>query len=478
MKAGSLCSGIGGLDLAAEALGYEAAWQVEADPWRRDVLAARWPEVACHGDIKEVSARDLEPVDLVVAGPPCQPISNAGRRKAQADPRWLWEELARLLRDLRPGHVFLENPSALLGRGMGVVLGLLAACGYVGSWRCLRASDIGAPHKRDRVWILARLADAPRERDGWPWLGAVDGGQAVADADLPGLAERRPPWPPIPESAGDGQGAGGVALWPTPTRGEGTGYMSGTHADTWRPTLKSAANGLWPTPAAADGNRSSAVYPAGNPTLLGAALWPTPKGSASHYGQPRDNDRGDLQAAVLWPTPTASNPNEYENLDSWKARQERELAKGRNGNGMGTPLSVAVRLWATPKANDGGPDYAKVERYANGGPRGSASPSLPTQAKGALNPLWVEALMGYPEGWTDPTRADIPRRLWPHDWPAPPDLEHGSPQHPGEPSRTVVARTVPHRARRVGALGDSVVPQCAAVALQLLWASQAARRPA
>ncbi len=387
--AGCLFSGLGGLDLATETLGFDVAWQVEADPWRRQVLATRWPEVVRYGDVKEVSACDLEPVDLVVAGPPCQPISNAGHRKAQADPRWLWEELARLLRDLRPRHVFLENPSALLGRGMGAVLGLLAACGYVGSWRCLRALDIGAPHARDRVWILARLADASRERDGWPRLGAVDGGQAAASI----------------------------------------------------------------------------------------ALWPTPKGSASHYGQPRPNDRGDLQAAVLWPTPTASNPNEFEDLDSWQARRDRELAKGRNGNGVGTPLGIAARLWATPRANDGGPDYAKADRYASD-PRGSASPSLPTMAKGALNPPWVEALMGYPEGWTDPARSDVPHRLWPHQWPAPPDLEHGSPQHPWEPPRTVVARTIPVRAKRVSALGDSVVPQCAATALQMLWASQTARTPA
>jgi hypothetical protein len=203
-------------------------------------------------------------------------------------------------------------------------------------------------------------------------------------------------------------------------------------------------------------------------------LWPTPKGSASHYGRPRPEDRGDLQAAVLWPTPTASNPNEFEDLDSWQARRDRELTKRVNGIGVGTPLGVAVRLWATPRANDGGPDYAKVERYRKA-PRESASPSLPTQAKGALNPEWVEALMGYPAGWTDPDCADVSHALWPPAWPAPPDPEHGSPQHPWEPVRTVAARTVPHRAKRVSALGDSVVPQCAAAALQMLWAEMTIR---
>jgi site-specific DNA-cytosine methylase len=250
--AGSVFSGLDGLGLAAEALGFQVRWQVEADPWRRQVLAARWPEVARHGDIKEVTARDLEPVDLVVAGPPCQPISNAGRWKAQADPRWLWEELARLLRDLRPGHVFLENPAALLGRGMGIVLGLLAACGYVESWRCLRALDVGAPHQRDRVWILARLPDADL--------------QGLKGTALVGKAAGEPG----PDAAGGGPRSL-VALWPTPLSSDGQG-----------------------------GRRTKGRSRQGEVGLPSA-----------------------VADAVLWPTPTASNPNEFEDLYSWQARQAR-----------------------------------------------------------------------------------------------------------------------------------------------------------
>jgi hypothetical protein len=106
-----------------------------------------------------------------------------------------------------------------------------------------------------------------------------------------------------------------AVLWPTPKAS--TGDKAGRPRPNDRGDLQAAAL-RWPTPTAADAERTSAAYPGGNPTLLGAAR--------------------------QWPTPTASNPNERETLASWAARRQRERAKGRNGNGMGTPLGVAVRL--------------------------------------------------------------------------------------------------------------------------------------
>jgi hypothetical protein len=97
---------------------------------------------------------------------------------------------------------------------------------------------------------------------------------------------------------------------------------------------------------------------------------------------------------VLWPTPTAANPNDRERLASWEARKARELAKGRNGNGIGVPLAVAVRLWPTPAARD---DKGRSLASRTGGP---ALPDAVTseQTGTLLNPAWVETLMGFPQG--------------------------------------------------------------------------------
>ena len=153
----SLFSGIGGLDLGLERAGMTVAGQVEIDPWCRRVLAKHWPEVPRHDDVRTAAAwwGGRRAPDLVCGGFPCQPASQAGPKLAQADPRWLWPALADIIRRLRPRYVLLENVPGLLGRGMGDVLGDLAASGYDAEWCCVSASDLGAPHLRERVWIVA-----------------------------------------------------------------------------------------------------------------------------------------------------------------------------------------------------------------------------------------------------------------------------------------------------------------------------------
>lgn len=155
MKVGSLFTGIGGLDLGLERAGMEIRWQVEIDPFCRAVLEKHWPHVPKYGDIREVKGDELEPVDLICGGFPCQPISVAGRRLGEADPRWLWPEFARIVRVVRPKYVLVENVPGLLVRGMGGVLGDLAALGYDAEWDCIPAAAVGAPHLRDRVFIVA-----------------------------------------------------------------------------------------------------------------------------------------------------------------------------------------------------------------------------------------------------------------------------------------------------------------------------------
>lgn len=162
-RIGSLCSGYGGLDLAVElVLGGHLAWYAEADRHASTVLAHHWPGVPNLGDIRAVDWAQVEPIDVLTAGFPCQDISNAGKRAGiTGEHSSLWTHVARAVRDLRPPLVFVENVAALLRRGFDVVHADLAALGYDTSWLCLRASDIGAAHRRDRLFLLAAPAERP-----------------------------------------------------------------------------------------------------------------------------------------------------------------------------------------------------------------------------------------------------------------------------------------------------------------------------
>lgn len=155
MNVGSLFAGIGGLELGLERAGMRTAWQVELDEFCRAILAERFPGAKQHADVREVGAHNLAPVGLVAGGFPCQPVSNNGHGLGDADERWLWPEFARIVRELRPSYVIVENVSALVGRGLSDVLGGLAALRYDAEWACLRASDAGAPHRRERLFIVA-----------------------------------------------------------------------------------------------------------------------------------------------------------------------------------------------------------------------------------------------------------------------------------------------------------------------------------
>lgn len=172
MTFGSLFAGIGGFDLGLGRAGMECRWQVEIDPHCQQVLAKHWPGVKRYGDIRTVTG--IEPVDVVCGGFPCQDISNAGSRAGiDGERSGLWSEYVRLIRELRPRYVIVENVAALLGRGMGRVLGDLSACGCDAEWQIIRASDMGAPHQRERIWILAYS-----DSQGGPRL--VKGGSTIA----------------------------------------------------------------------------------------------------------------------------------------------------------------------------------------------------------------------------------------------------------------------------------------------------------
>ena len=170
-----LFSGIGGFSLGLERAylegveydGFETVAFCEIEDFPRRVLARHWPGVPCYRDVRELTAARLATdgiaVDVITGGFPCQDISNAGKGKGLAGERsGLWSEIARLADELRPEFIIVENVAALLNRGMGQVLGDLASLGYDAEWNCIPASAIGAPHIRDRVWIVAYPAE-----DGW-----------------------------------------------------------------------------------------------------------------------------------------------------------------------------------------------------------------------------------------------------------------------------------------------------------------------
>lgn len=155
LTVGSLFAGIGGFDLGFERAGFEIKWQVEIDPFCRAVLAKHWPHVRRYDDVRTVGS-ELEPVDVIVGGFPCQDISSAGAKAGISGAQsGLWREMFRIIRELQPRFVVVENVADLLARGLGRVLGDLASVGYDAEWDCIQAAAVGAPHGRDRLWLVA-----------------------------------------------------------------------------------------------------------------------------------------------------------------------------------------------------------------------------------------------------------------------------------------------------------------------------------
>ncbi len=180
----SLFSGCAGLDLGlglAVSNARTVGW-VERDVYACAVLAARMEEGRLDAApiFTDVSRFDGRPwrgvVDLIAGGFPCQDISNAGKRAGiEGERSGLWKEYARIIREVGPEYVFVENVSALLQRGLDVVLGDLAALGFDAEWGVFRASDVGASHQRARVFILAH---SRRQREHWIQPVGFGGGRA------------------------------------------------------------------------------------------------------------------------------------------------------------------------------------------------------------------------------------------------------------------------------------------------------------
>lgn len=201
-----LFSGIGGFSLGLERTGgFRTVAFCEIEEFPRRVLAKHWPDVPIYDDVRTLTherlSQDGVAVDVICGGFPCQDISFAGKGAGLAGERsGLWREFARLIDEIRPRYALVENVAALLYRGLGEVLGDLAEIGYDAEWHCIPASAVGAPHRRDRIWIVAYpVADAGGGRcsrpDGrqiqQPWRAeAVGTSQVLADANGAGLEGR------------------------------------------------------------------------------------------------------------------------------------------------------------------------------------------------------------------------------------------------------------------------------------------------
>lgn len=301
---GSLFTGYGGLDMGvAMAVDPDArvAWTSDVEPGPCKLAATRWPDTPNLGDITKINWADVEPVDVICGGSPCQDLSLAGKRAGMASGTrsGLWESMAAAIETIRPRLVVWENVLGALSarayspvesepwmlgtgttgpalRAAGRVAGDLATIGYSTAWRVVRASDAGAPHQRARFFLIGYP-------DGQPW-----------HMRRPATPRQAPGGRPLREPAGPGLGP----LMPTPTASD---HKAGRHQAGTGHSLTQAVQ-LLPTPQATYAPRSSPGYGLNlhevardllqNASKLeAAALLPTPKAGDGIMGLPRTSGR-------------------------------------------------------------------------------------------------------------------------------------------------------------------------------------------
>lgn len=513
MKALSLFSGIGGFDLALAQHGVQTIAGCDSDPFVAKLFEQRFG-VPVVPDVREIDA-SFGHVDVVAGGFPCQPSSQAGKRLGQDDERWLWPEFQRVIGALRPSWVFIENVPGLRTKGMLDVLRGLNDVGYDCEFDGIPAAAVGAPHIRDRVWIVAWPHDPYVSVFGSPtgllpiWhVGDHRARPAIPRAGrmTSGHVYELEPLAPIKTERVDGwtrwtgvRLAGGHDLMlPTPKAARYGSSQNGSNSSrpsAGTPSLDTmAARGslpLLPTPQAADSERGSEQmmrhYQEGggdNPTLLGAArlMLPTPMSSMAAQGQGGGELHRVVNHTVLWPTPEASDGSggrvsaEVGGTRESGAKRAVTLASAVSGNERG--------LWPTPKSSPSGPDYTRIDREESGGDdlaTAVAKTMLPTpratdgdaRNRGDLIAHVKERPNSHCPAPREEGRGDEQRKgplnpgwvEWlmgfPSGWT---DLDCEQPQphawdrEPGER----VKQGVPRRRERLTALGNALVPQVAA----------------
>lgn len=162
---GSLFSGIGGFDLAAQWMGWNNIFQCEKDEWCRKVLAKNFPKTKRFEDIKDFNAKEYNgTIDVISGGFPCQPFSVAGKRKGKEDDRYLWDEMLRIIGEVQPRFVVGENVTGIIGMALDTVLSDLEAQNYTTETYIIPACGKNAWHKRERVWIVS-YSESKRTRE-------------------------------------------------------------------------------------------------------------------------------------------------------------------------------------------------------------------------------------------------------------------------------------------------------------------------
>lgn len=409
LKIGSLFSGYGGLDMAVESVtGARTAWVSDIDKGACKILAHRYPDVPNLGDLTAIDWAAVEPVDIITGGFPCQDLSHAGKRAGMAlgTRSGLWSYMAEAINTIRPRLVVAENVRGLLSaealrpvepctwcvgedpaldlRALGAVLADLADIGYDAQWCGLRAADVGAPHGRFRVFLVAQPSDSSSE----PWrFGHGD------DVRTRGRAHGR----------ASETGASIAALLPTPRTSDANG--AGAHGE-GGVDLRTAVS-LLPTPTTQDGANT---------------------GGPSQFDR---NTRPLNTEVLLLPTPAVNDMGRAYTPEEWDAWTEKMKAAHRNGNGHGKSLEIeAARLLPTPSAADGlggherrggargdelllngmakaghldrfGQYAQAIARWEYVTGRVAPSPTEPTGKGGAhrLSPRFTEWMMGLPDGW-------------------------------------------------------------------------------
>lgn len=331
LSIGSLFSGIGGLELGLESCGLgPVLWQVEHDPFCRSILARHWPGAARSvSDVRVAGAANLAAVDLICAGFPCQPVSLAGRRKAREDARWLWPEVARIAGELGRPVLFLENVPGLLtasgGDAFGEVLGSLAALGYAAEWDCFRASDVGAPHRRERWFLLAyRDGERQSQQDRRGVEGLADAGgiapigrqpQRVRGSAFPAGARRRS------EDRGTGRDVGVGLADPNIPRLEERQRVAGDAGTQFPPALRDGAD-AGARPAQPRMGRGPHGIPLGMD-----GPWPAGRGEPQHaWEAPRAAHKVAARPARLKALGNAVVPAEA--ALAWRVLWDRMIATG------------------------------------------------------------------------------------------------------------------------------------------------------
>ncbi|MGW4878918.1 DNA cytosine methyltransferase [Streptomyces sp. NPDC004262] len=357
LRIGSVCTGYGGLDMAVQQVfGGELAWVADNDPGAALILAHHYPRVSNLGDITALDWQQVEPVDVYIGGYPCQPFSTAGKRKGTKDARHLWPHIARALGVLRPRLAVFENVAGHLSLGFDTVLADLAAIGFDADWCCVRASDIGAAHQRNRLFVIAWPADAGGEGLARGWAErTVAHRRDIAAADAVDLG-------------GDGGGARGAGRDEPPARR--------------LPLADTSGRGLQGRPPVDGPEPSQRLADADGPDVQ--------RGTAADPAGVGEREPADQTIAVAGSRDARQEPGRRGGLAAADAvRDGRQQGRTEPAPGQGGLDSSVGR------APDWGEYAGAIRRWET--VIGRPAPG-PIDALGRLNPPFVEWLMALPEG--------------------------------------------------------------------------------